>query len=92
MKTYHIRFEGELGERVQSYRAASPGQAFKKCLRQFPGARLIEGWSGIGSHYYGCVTYQPPSTAGVVAEPARQEEETKFPFYDEVKGRRRPFS
>jgi hypothetical protein len=91
MKTYRIEFtyDGEGEAQVQSYKATSPGHAFEKCLREFPGAKLLEGWNegGRGSEY-GCVTYPPPSTARIVAEPAPKTEETTFPFYDDCLGTR----
>ena len=98
MKTYHIKFsydgEGELEPQVRKYEAISPGRAFKKCLDEFPGAKLIEGWreGRIGGVNHGCITYAPPSTITAVAEPAPKAEETKFPFYDECLGTRRSFS
>jgi len=98
MKTYYVKFryngEGELVEpQIRRYKATSPGHAFEKCVSEFPGAKLIEGWSegGLGINY-GCITYAPPSTVRIVAEPAPKAEETKFPFYDECLGTRRPFS
>ena len=93
MKTYHIKFsydgEGELEPQVRRYKATDPGHAFEKCLREFPGAKLLEGWNegGRGSEY-GCITYAPPSTVRTAAEPRPKAEETRFPFYDECLGTR----
>ena len=97
MKTYHIKFtydgEHELEPQIRNYKASSPGDAFKKCLREFPGAKLIEGWSNGGLGFnYGCITYAPPSTVRIEAEPAPKAEEQKFPFWNDCVGRRRPFS
>jgi hypothetical protein len=95
MKTYRIKFtcddEGE--PQIQSYKATSPGAAFQKCLDEFPGANLIGGWNegGLGTNY-GCITYAPPSTVRVVAEPTPKAEETKFPFWNDCIGSRRDFS
>jgi hypothetical protein len=93
MKTYYVKFsyngKDEFEPQVRRYKARSPGQAFKKCLDEFPGANLLEGWSegGLGSDY-GCTTYAPPSTVRIVAKPRPKAEETKFPFYDECVGTR----
>jgi len=92
--SYRIKFiyADQLEPQVRSYKAASPGQAFKKCLRKYPGAKLIEGRKegGLGGNY-GCITYTPPPTVRIIAEPAAPKaEETKFPFYDDCLGRR-PF-
>jgi hypothetical protein len=91
MKTYHIKFsyDGEGESQVRRYKATDPGHAFEKCLREFPGAKLLEGWNegGRGSEY-GCITYAPPSTVRTAAEPRPKAEETRFPFYDECLGTR----
>ena len=92
MKTYRIKFtyDGEGEAQVRRYEATSPGQAFEKCLRKFPGAKLLEGWceGRIAGITHGRITYAPPSTVRVVAEPAPKEEETNFPFYDDCLGTR----
>jgi hypothetical protein len=40
MKTYHVKFsyngQGELKTQVRRYEATSPGEAFQKCLNDFP--------------------------------------------------------
>jgi hypothetical protein len=80
MKTYYVKFsydgEGELEPQVRSYRAASVIRAFEKCLKEYPGARLIEAWREGGYlDGYGSTTYQPPSFVKVEAEPAPKEEQ-----------------
>jgi hypothetical protein len=93
--SYNIKFicADKLQPQVRRYKAANPGQAFSKCMREFPGAKLIEGWreGGLGDNY-GCIVYAPPSTVRIAAEPPPQAEETKFSFYDKCLGRRRSFS
>jgi hypothetical protein len=94
---YRIKFtcNGEGEPRVRSYKATSPGHAFEKCLREFPGAKLIEGRCearlSTGTSYGG-ITYAPPSTVRVVAEPTPKTEEIKFPFWNDCVGSRRDFS
>jgi hypothetical protein len=84
--TYHVRFsyDDEAEAQIRKFQAASPGHAFEKCLQEYPGCKLIEGWreNGLGANY-GCITYTPPSTVRIVAEPAPKAEETRFPFYDD---------
>jgi len=98
MKNYHIKFsyngEGELEPQVRRYEATSPGHAFEKCLQEFPGAKLLEcrHEGRIVGITHGCITYAPPSTVRIVAEPAPKVEETKFPFYDDCLGTRRSLS
>jgi len=91
MKTYCVKFCcSDQVQQFRRYKATSPGHAFIKCLREFPGAKLLEGWTegGLGA-YYGCVTYTSPSTVKVVANPATLEEETVFSFYHDCLGSRR---
>jgi hypothetical protein len=80
---YNVKFaddENTRELRVRSYEAASAGQAFQKCLREFPKARLIEAWrEGRYLDGYGITTYEPPSTPKVeVAEPAPSREEAEI--------------
>jgi hypothetical protein len=80
MKTYHVKFshdgEGELETQVRSYRVASVIRAFERCLKEYPGARLIEAWrEGWYLDGYGFTIYQPPSFVKVEAEPALKEEQ-----------------
>jgi hypothetical protein len=90
MKGYTIKFCVRDEEpQFQSYRATSPGDAFARCLRDFPGAKLLEAFSegGLREHY-GCITYAPPSTVRSMAQPTPKEEETTFPFFDACRGSR----
>jgi len=87
MKTYYVKFAyyDEAEPQVRKFQATSPGHAFQQCLREFPGARLFEGWceGWIGRVTRGGITYEPLSAVRVVAESAPVAEETKFPFYDD---------
>ena len=82
MKTYHVKFshDGE-GELVKHrFEAIEPrlssGPPFEKCLKEYPGARLIEAWREGGYlDGYGFAIYQPPSFVKVEAEPAPKQEQ-----------------
>jgi hypothetical protein len=84
MKTYHVKFsydgEDELVEpQVRSYKAASVIRAFEKCLTEYPGCKLIEGWREGGYlDGYGITRYEPPSIVKIEAEPIRKEEQMKL--------------
>ena len=87
--TYHVRFRknGKVKSQVRRFQAANPGTAFAKCVKKFPDCQLLEGWREerlivIGGDYC-CLTYAPPSTARIVAEPIPREEQTLFGFMDE---------
>jgi hypothetical protein len=80
MKTYHIKFsydgEGKREPQVRRYKATSPGEAFQKCLREYPGAKLIEAWrEGGWLDGHGITTYKPPSLVKVKARSAPKEEQ-----------------
>src|SRR5262249_8745695 len=83
MKTYHIKFsyngEDELKPQVRSFKAASVIRAFDKCLREYPGSKLIEGCREGGYlDGYGVTRYEPPSTVKVGAEPAPKVEQLEL--------------
>jgi hypothetical protein len=81
MKTYHVKFSynGEDEPQVRSYKAASVIRAFEKCLREYPGCKLIEGWREGGySNGYGITRYEPPSIVKVEAEPGSKVEQLKL--------------
>jgi hypothetical protein len=93
--TYRIKFcydgEGELESQIRTFKATSPGHAFKKCLQEYPGAKLIEGWREGGySGGYAITTYAPPSTVRIKAAPVPEAEETHFPFWKDCVSHR-PF-
>jgi hypothetical protein len=72
---YHDELEPQIPQ-IRRYKASSPGDAFKKCLCEFPGARLIEGWREGGYlDGHGITTYKPPSLVKVKAKPAPKEEQ-----------------
>ena len=55
-------------EHTEGFSAVSAGQAFEKCLEQFPGAKLIQAWREGGyADGFGVTTYSPPSFAKVEA-------------------------
>jgi hypothetical protein len=83
MKTYYVRFsydvEDGLEPQVRSYKAASVIRAFEKCLKEYPGSRLIEGWREGGYvDGYGITRYKPPSIVKVEAEPAPKVEQLEL--------------
>jgi len=80
MKTYYVKFsyngEGELEPKVRSYRAGSVIRAFERCLKEYPGARLIEACREGGYlDGYGMTTYQPSSLVKIEGKPAPKEEQ-----------------
>ena len=83
MKTYHVKFsyngKDELEPQVRSYKTSSVIRAFEKCLREYPGSKLIEGWREGGFlDGYGITRYQPPSIVRVEAEPAPKVEQLEL--------------
>jgi hypothetical protein len=46
MNTYHVRFNyGDgLEEQVRTFKATGPGAAQAECLKEYPGADVIEIW------------------------------------------------
>jgi hypothetical protein len=77
--------EGTTEAYVRSYEAINAGQAFQKCLKKYPGARLIEAWREGGYlDGYGITTYQPPSLVKVEAEPAPKEEQILLHFPEQT--------
>jgi hypothetical protein len=78
MKTFNVKFcyGGEGEPYVRSYKVSSVMRAFEKCLREYPGSKLIEAWREGGFlDGYGITRYEPPSTVKVEAEPAPQVEQ-----------------
>jgi hypothetical protein len=87
MHLYHVKFirDGETKPQVVRYRVGSMVSAFDKCLREFPEAKLIGGWVEASYKDGGDITvYEPPSTARILAEPAPEEEQTSFGFFEEI--------
>jgi hypothetical protein len=87
--TYSVEFayNDELKPQIRKFQAANAGHAQKKCLKDYPGAHVIEIWRE-GLYGEGITVYQPVSTAKVEPLPAIKTEETTFPFFDECFGRR----
>jgi len=89
LNTYHIRFNrrGETKTQVRQFPAADAGHAFAKCLRKYSGCILLEGWReeklpGGGEICH--ISYAPPSTIRIVAEPTPVEKQTYFGFLEEI--------
>jgi hypothetical protein len=82
MNVYSVKYdEGATGPYVKKFKAINAGQAFQKCLKEYPEARLIEAWrEGSYKDGYGITSYQSPSMAKVEAEPAPGKEQMKFDF------------
>jgi hypothetical protein len=77
--------EGTTEPYVRSYEATCAGQAFHKCLKEYPRARLIEAWrEGKYLDGYGITTYQPPSMVKLAAEPAPKEEQILLHFPEQT--------
>jgi hypothetical protein len=84
---YNVKFaiNGESEAQVRSYEATGAGQAFHKCLKEYPRARLIEAWrEGKYLDGYGITTYQPPSMVKLAAEPAPKEEQILLHFPEQT--------
>jgi hypothetical protein len=90
MNSYNVKFaiddEGTTGPYVRTYKATNPGQAFQKCLKECPKARLIEAWrEGQYLDGYGITTYRPPSMVKLEeAEPAPKEEQILLHFPEQT--------
>jgi len=82
MNVYSVKYdEGATGPYLKKYEAINAGQAFQKCLKECPKARLIEAWRECRyKNGYGITTYKPPSIVKGKAEPAPKEEQMKFDF------------
>jgi hypothetical protein len=93
MKTLHayrIWFtrNGETKSEVKPFDALNPGSAFAKCVRKYPGCRLLEAWLEgrlvTGGGVVCRLSYAPPSTVRIIAEPTPNEEQILFGFFEEL--------
>lgn len=88
VNTYNIKFvyaDDGTEPQLRSYQAINAGQAFRKCLKEYPGAKLIEAWKEGGYlDGYGITAYKPPSVVNVQAEPAPKEKQLKFNFVPQL--------
>jgi hypothetical protein len=88
MSSYHSYFVkfvygDKLEEQIRKFQAANPGHAFRRCVQQYPGSKLIEAWrEGGRESNYASTTYAPPSTVKIKSEPAPKSEQSKFSFFD----------
>jgi hypothetical protein len=96
MKIYRVEFarDSDLYPQVRSFEATSAGHAQKKCLREYPGSRILKMWQearlGEGGRCYGSITNEPVSAARVEPLPAVKTEERTFPFFDQCRGESTP--
>jgi hypothetical protein len=85
--TYYIQFclNGETETQTKRYRACSPGEAFQKCHRRFPGSQLIQGWRQSERNGEHAIThYVAPSTISIAAGPKIVWEQTSFGFANQL--------
>jgi len=85
--TYYIQFclNGETETQTKRYRACSPGEAFQKCHRRFPGSQLIQGWrQGERNGEHAITYYEAPSTISIAAGPKIVWEQTSFGFANQL--------
>jgi len=84
--TYHIKFcqNGKAEPQTKCYRATNSGQAFQKCRREFPDARLIQGWWQSERNGEYAITCEAPSTIAVVPGPKITAEQTLFGFAHQI--------
>ena len=91
MKVYHVKFAygGTTEPQIRKFIATSAGQAFRKCVREYPGAKLIEAWREGGyTDGYGITSYKPPSVRQLPDQTDQKprEEQMKFDFVPRVEG------
>jgi hypothetical protein len=93
MKTLHnysIRFtrNGEIETQVRLFQAGNPGHAFTKCVRRFPGCILLAAWCEgrliTEGGNIGRLSYAPPSTVRIIAEPIPEAKQMVFGFFEEL--------
>ena len=88
--SYHIPFirSGETQTRVRQFKATNPGSAYAKCDKKFPGCALLEAWREgrliTGGGELCRLTYAPPSTIRIIAEPEPKAEQTHFGFFEQI--------
>jgi hypothetical protein len=87
--TYHIEFIRNGATETVHYRAKNVISAFERCLRRFPDAKLIKGrvqrsYRENGKICCDVITYDPPSTVRIPAEPAPNEEQLAFGFLEKL--------
>jgi hypothetical protein len=89
MRTFCVKFsyngDDKLESQVRKFITATPGGAAKRCLRRYPGVKVVALWieGGFGSEYYGRINYDVPSTVSIKAAPAPKVEEPTFAFFDQ---------
>jgi hypothetical protein len=87
--TYSIPFirSGEAQTRVRQFKATNPGSAYAKCVKKFPGCTLLGAWGEgrliTGGRELCRLTYAPPSTIRIIAEPEPKAEQTHFGFFEQ---------
>jgi hypothetical protein len=85
---YHVLFilKNAIKPQVRSFKGIIPGEAFWKCKKKFPDCQLLEGWReeklpGGGDFR---ISYAPPSTIRIIAEPEPKAEQTHFGFFEQI--------
>jgi hypothetical protein len=86
---YHVLFilKNAIKPQVRSFKGIVPGEAFWKCKKKFPDCQLLEGWREEklpGGGEICRISYAPPSTIRIVAEPTPVEKQTHFGFLEEI--------
>ena len=78
MNTYHVRFNyGDgLEEQVRTFKTTGPGHAQAACLKEYPGADVIEIWRE-GRYGQGVTVYQPASAVKIKPLPEPEPETNK---------------
>jgi len=90
MNTYNVRFSyGDgLEEQARVFKAINPGHAQAACLKEYPGADVIEIWRE-GRYGQGITSYRPASAVRIKPLPEPETEQIKFPFFNGCLGKRR---
>jgi hypothetical protein len=86
MNTYNVKFQNANKVAVKSFKATNAGDAFARCLHEFPKAKLVEAFREGGyAGGYGITSYEPPSTASPNGETTQTAEQLLFPFESCIK-------
>ena len=80
---YEVSIEHNGKKKVVIMEATSPGGAFAKAAKKYPGCKLISAWWGnqMGGEWFE-VTYEPVSQVKVAAEKTRPLTQNEFTLDD----------